>query len=64
MTETTNSPDLSGFDRGRAVGDAVKAAVVAFVALQLKEWFDSGRLDTSGTGSDALMVAGECWFWA
>ncbi len=37
---------------------AVKAAVVAFVVLQMKEWFDAGRFDTPGTAADALMIAG------
>ncbi len=36
----------------------VVAAVVAFVVLQLKEWFDAGAFDTSGTAVDAAWIAG------
>jgi hypothetical protein len=35
----------------------VKVAVVAFVILQMKEWFDAGSFDTAGTAFDALMIA-------
>jgi transketolase C-terminal domain/subunit len=35
----------------------VKVAVVAFVVLQLKEWYDAGRFDTLGTGVDAVLIA-------
>jgi len=34
------------------------AAVVAFVVLQLKEWFDAGQFDTAGTAVDAAWIAG------
>jgi len=37
---------------------AVKAAVVSFTVLQMKEWFDAGRFDTPGTAADAAMIAG------
>jgi hypothetical protein len=37
---------------------AIKVAVVAFVVLQAKEWFDAGRFDTPGTAADAAMIAG------
>lgn len=37
---------------------AVKTAVVAFVVLQAKEWFDAGRFDTPATAVDALLIAG------
>jgi lipid A disaccharide synthetase len=37
---------------------AVKAAIVAFVVLQMKEWFDAGQFDTAGTSADAAMIAG------
>lgn len=37
---------------------AIKAAVVAFTVLQMKEWFDAGRFDTPGTAADAAMIAG------
>jgi hypothetical protein len=30
--------------------------VVAFVVLQLKEWFDAGRFDTPGTAVDAALI--------
>jgi len=37
---------------------AVKTAVVGFMVLQAKEWFDVGRFDTTGTATDALSIAG------
>lgn len=36
---------------------AVKTAVVSFVVLQLKEYFDAGRFDTPATAVDAALVA-------
>ncbi len=36
----------------------VKAAVIAFVVLQLKEWFDAGAFDTPATALDAALIAG------
>ena len=36
---------------------AVKTAIVAFVVLQAKEWFDAGRFDTPATAVDAVLVA-------
>ena len=38
------------------VGTA-KAAIVAFVVLQLKEWFDAGAFDTPGAAADAALIA-------
>jgi uncharacterized membrane protein len=35
----------------------VKTAVVGFVVLQAKEWFDAGRLDTPATAVDAVLIA-------
>jgi len=35
----------------------LKTAVVAFVVLQAKEWFDAGRFDTPATAVDAVLVA-------
>ena len=35
----------------------VTVAVVAFVVLQAKEWFDAGRFDTLGAAADAGLVA-------
>lgn len=35
----------------------VTVAVVAFVVLQAKEWFDAGRFDVPGTAADAGLVA-------
>ena len=35
----------------------VNVAVVAFVALQLEEWWDSGALDTPATSFDAALIA-------
>jgi len=37
---------------------AVMTAVVAFVVLQLKEWFDAGSFDTPATAIDAGLIAG------
>jgi hypothetical protein len=36
----------------------VKAALVAFVVLQLKEWFDAGVFDTPAAATDAALIAG------
>jgi len=36
----------------------VKAAVIAFVVLQLKEWFDARAFDTPATAVDAALIAG------
>lgn len=36
---------------------AVTTAVIAFVVLQAKEYYDAGRFDTTGTGADALLIA-------
>jgi len=37
---------------------AITVAVVAFVVLQLKEWFDAGMFDTPATAIDAGLIAG------
>ena len=36
----------------------IQVAVVAFVILQLKEWFDAGAFDTPATAIDAALIAG------
>jgi len=36
----------------------VKVAVVGFVVLQMKEWFDAGSFDTPATAVDAGLIAG------
>jgi len=36
----------------------LKAAVVAFLVLQLKEWFDAGSFDTPAAAVDAGLIAG------
>ncbi|GEM_PF-4902735 len=36
---------------------SVKVAVVGFVVLQAKEWFDAGTLDTPATALDAGLIA-------
>jgi hypothetical protein len=36
---------------------SVKVAVVGFVVLQAKEWFDAGMFDTPATAMDAGMIA-------
>jgi len=35
---------------------AVNVAVVAFVVLQAKEWFDAGAFDTPATAVDAALI--------
>ncbi|GIV79661.1 MAG: hypothetical protein KatS3mg050_4060 [Litorilinea sp.] len=35
----------------------VKVALVAFVVLQLKEWFDAGALDLTAGATDAALIA-------
>lgn len=35
---------------------ALTTAVIAFVVLQAKEFYDAGRFDTTGTGADALLI--------
>ncbi len=37
---------------------AVKVAVVAFVALQMKELYDAGEFDTPAAAADAALIAG------
>ena len=41
---------------GQVVFRTVSTAVIAFVVLQAKEYFDAGRFDTTGTGADALLI--------
>lgn len=36
---------------------AVTTAVVAFVVLQAKEWFDAHSFDTAATATDAALIA-------
>ena len=36
----------------------LKAAVVAFVVIGLKDWFDAGALDAPDTAVDAALIAG------
>lgn len=36
---------------------SVKVAVVGFVVLQMKEWFDAGSFDTPATALDAALIA-------
>jgi hypothetical protein len=37
--------------------DTLKVALVAFVVLQIKEWFDAGAFDTPATVVDAVLIA-------
>ena len=37
---------------------SVKIAVVGFLVLQGKEWFDAGSFDTPATAMDAGLIAG------
>jgi len=39
------------------LGRAGLAGIISFVVLQSKEFVDAGRLDTTGTGADALLIA-------
>ena len=43
---------------GQVLFRTVSTAVIAFVVLQAKEYFDAGRFDTTGTGADALLIGG------
>ena len=43
-------------DWGKVVADAVTVGVVAFLVMQIKEWFDAGRFDTPGTAADGVMI--------
>ena len=52
------SEQRTGFDWNEVLAPAATVAVVAFVVLQLKEYFDAGLLDTPGTSMDALLIAG------
>jgi hypothetical protein len=36
--------------------DALKTAVVAFVVLQLKEYYDASQFDTVGTAADGGLI--------
>jgi hypothetical protein len=36
---------------------SVKVAVIGFVVLQAKEWFDAGSFDTPATAVDAGLIA-------
>jgi hypothetical protein len=40
------------------IARTVKVAVVAFVVLQMKEWFDAGMFDTPATAVDSALIAG------
>ena len=41
-----------------AIGRSMTIAVVGFVVLQAKEYFDAGMLDTPATAVDAALIAG------
>ncbi len=58
-----DSEERAGFDWGEVLSPAVTVAVVAFVVLQIKEFVDAGLLDTPGTLTDALLVAGGMLVW-
>jgi hypothetical protein len=36
---------------------SIEVAVVAFLVLQAKEWFDAGTFDVPGTAADAGLIA-------
>jgi hypothetical protein len=39
------------------------AAVIAFIALQAKEWFDAGAFDTPAAALDSGLIAGLTFIW-
>jgi hypothetical protein len=41
----------------------VVAAIIAFVALQAKEWFDAGAFDTPAAAFDAGLIAAFTFLW-
>lgn len=43
---------------GQLAVRTVEVALIAFVVMQAKEWFDAGQFDTPGTAADALLIAG------
>jgi len=55
---TASTETRARLNWGELIAGTVKIAVVAFVVLQAKEYHDAGRFDTTGTGADALLVAG------
>ncbi len=57
--ESTKSLSKSATSTGwnDLVLTAVKVAVVGFVVLQAKEWYDAGSFDTPATALDAGLVA-------
>ena len=48
-------PDQAGW--APLLSRAAKVAVVGFVVLQAKEYFDAGTFDTPATAVDALLIA-------
>lgn len=56
MSELAKRP-ASAASWGTLLGRAGLVGVIAFVVLQSKEFIDAGRLDTPGTGADALLIA-------
>ena len=56
----TNSQPWYSFDApagwAQVLIRTIKAAVIAFVVLQLKEWFDAGAFDTPATAIDAGLI--------
>jgi hypothetical protein len=53
-----SSRDRPGFDWVEVLIGTLTVAVVAFLMLQIKEWFDAGRFDMRGTMVDAALVGG------
>jgi hypothetical protein len=49
-------PDQAGW--APLLSRAAKVAVVGFIVLQAKEYFDAGTFDTPATAVDALLIAG------
>jgi hypothetical protein len=45
-----------------AIIRSIIVALVGFIVLQVKEFIDAGTLDTIGTGTDALLIAGAYLF--
>lgn len=59
MENSKNQPSLFGSNNWAEIFiRTIAVAVVAFVALQAKEWFNAGMLDVPGVLADAGLVAG------
>lgn len=55
-TKTLSQTEASSGWAGILI-NSVKVAIVGFVVLQAKEWFDAGMFDTPATAQDAGLIA-------